>query len=488
MSLRAILIVTIAALATLAAGAAAALVMLTSSLHHVTQAMGDAVDGVHLAEQLEVDLLTHERLSDPPPMPGSPVALQVRQLETRLGQQLYEVRREASGPGELRLIDDIDGALQDYLSHRQPAVKRSPARSASADSASLDAAMNALERYARFNVNEARDAEAQAARWDKLANWLGFAVAALLVVGVAAVLLWLKRYAFRPALAVSEAMRRFGTGRKRTRAPEEGPTEVRDMARTFNEMAHSLARQEERQLTFLAGIAHELRNPLSALKMSTALVAPGRGELTPERMQRTLALVGRQVTRLDRMVGDLLDATRIEAGKLELHFEERDARELAREVVELYQSSDPSHPLNLEVPEAPVVLRCDPARIEQVLTNLVSNALKYSPTGSRVDVAVRREEDMAVFAVTDRGIGISAEERRTLFAPFGRTDGARERAPGVGLGLSVSRRIVEAHGGRIEVDSQPGRGSTFLVLLALTPARPEAGEAGPGAAPPEALH
>jgi signal transduction histidine kinase len=280
-------------------------------------------------------------------------------------------------------------------------------------------------------------------------------------------------------MAVSQAMHRFGTGRKRTRAPEVGPAEVRDMAHTFNEMANSLARQQESQLTFLAGIAHDLRNPLSALKLSTALVAPGRGELTHERMQRTLAMVRRQVTRLDRMVGDLLDATRIEAGKLELQYEERDARELAREVVELYQASDTSHELRLALPEEPVVLRADAARIEQVLNNLVSNALKYSPGGSRVDVAVLREADEVVFSVTDQGIGISAEEKRGLFAPFRRTGEARERAPGVGLGLSVSRRIVEAHGGHIEVDSQPGRGSTFRIRLALVPHRPQALEPSP---------
>ncbi|WP_332307180.1 sensor histidine kinase, partial [Stigmatella aurantiaca] len=99
------------------------------------------------------------------------------------------------------------------------------------------------------------------------------------------------------------------------------------MALTFNEMAATLAQRQEEQLTFLAGVAHDLRNPLAALKMSTALAGSGRNEASPERIQRMLTLVRRQVARLDRMVGDLLDAARIEAGRLELHIEERDARE-----------------------------------------------------------------------------------------------------------------------------------------------------------------
>lgn len=486
MSLKAFLSATVVALATLALGAAAALVLLTSALHRVTDNMSSALQGVRLAEELQVDLLTHTRLSEVTPPVGSPRAVELAQVEAVIQGRIAEVQRTLTSPEERRLIDEVASTLDAYLASRR-ADRPSPLRrDEAAIEAPLEEALASLERYVQFNLAEAHNAERQSAHWDGLANLVGFTVAALLVVGVAAVLLWLNRFAFRPALAVSHAMRRFGAGRKRTRAPVEGPAEVRDMAHTFNEMANSLARQQESQLTFLAGIAHDLRNPLSALKMSTALAAPGRGELTPERMQRTLALVRRQVTRLDRMVGDLLDATRIEAGKLELHFEERDARALAREVVELYQSSNTTHELRLVLPEEPVVLRSDAARIEQVLNNLVSNALKYSPSGTRVDVAVAREGEEVVFSVTDQGIGISAEEKRGLFAPFRRTGSAREQAPGVGLGLSVSRRIIEAHGGRIEVDSQPGHGSTFRIRLALVPAQPHRIESQPDAS--GALH
>ncbi len=488
MSLRGILTATVVALASLALGAATALVVLTSALHRVTDSMGQALVGVRLAEELEVDLLIHRWLSTTQFAPDAQPPLRVEDVEERMRARFTEIRRHGTAPAERRLVDVVEQRLNAYLLSRQPLPVNGQVR----PGPEVREALDALERLVEFNVAEASRAAAQSARWDRLANLIGFAVAGVLVVGVGAVLLWLRRFAFRPALALGHAMQRFGAGRKRTRALEAGPTELREMARTFNEMANSLARQQENQLTFLAGVAHELRNPLSALKLSTALAAPGRGELTPERMQRTLGLVRRQVARLDRMVGDLLDATRIEAGKLELQLEERDARVLAREVVELYQASDPSHPLHLTLPEEAVPLRADPARVEQVLSNLVSNALKYSPAGTRVDVAVWSQGEEVLFSVTDLGIGLSAEEKRHLFAPFRRSSNARERAPGVGLGLSVSRRIVEAHGGRIEVDSQPGRGSTFRVRLphaiAAPAPQPAAPDVVPGAPAPDTLH
>ena len=130
------------------------------------------------------------------------------------------------------------------------------------------------------------------------------------------------------------------------------------------------------------------------------------------------------------------------------------------------------------------MIRCDPLRIEQVITNLLSNAIKYSPEGGRVDVAVAPQEDGAVISVTDQGLGISEEDQQRLFEPFRRVGLSMETIPGVGLGLFVVRRIVEAHHGRIDVTSARGKGSSFRIWIpsspdSTTPANvPEAGEQG----------
>jgi signal transduction histidine kinase len=151
-------------------------------------------------------------------------------------------------------------------------------------------------------------------------------------------------------------------------------------------------------------------------------------------------------------------------------------RAIARHVAELFRPGAPTHELTVEVPEGPVVVTCDPMRLEQVLGNLVSNAIKYSPEGGPVRMSVRRHEGEAQVRVEDSGMGIPAEEQARLFEPFRRGGlDRRSTIPGVGLGLYIARRIVEAHGGRITLRSEPGLGSEFTVAL---PAAPAGGEAG----------
>lgn len=488
MSLRRVMTASVAVLAGLSIAGATSLILLTTYLHRTTENMGNAVEGVRVAEALQVDLLLLHRPTESLSQLSSGTPRPTEAIEATLRAHLEEARRNAWSPQEQALLTEAERTISEYFLARRSVASLTPEQAGRVLGPRLEVALDALDELVTFNVNEARTVQARADRWDQLANLGGICVAALLVLGGGLLLWWLRRFVFRPLLEMSRAMRRFGAGRKRTRAPEAGPAELRDMARTFNEMANSLARQQEEQLTFLAGVAHDLRNPLSALKMSAALVTSGR-PIPEERMQKTMGLVRRQVARLDRMVGDLLDATRIEAGRFELSLEERDARELAAAVVELYQAGGSTHDLRLQVPEEPVLLSCDATRVEQVLHNLVSNALKYSQTGSRVDVIIEREGDEALLSVVDRGIGISKEELRTLFAPFRRTGRARDKAPGVGLGLSVARRIVEAHGGRIEVESRPGVGSTFRVRLprahaAAHPAEP--GDATPS--PADTVH
>ena len=171
---------------------------------------------------------------------------------------------------------------------------------------------------------------------------------------------------------------------------------------------------------------------------------------------------------------------------------DHDLVELCRETVELHRPTTENHRWVLDLPTEPVVIRCDATRIVQVLNNLISNALKYSPEGGLVRVALADAEDTAIVSVSDQGIGISPAERDTIFEPFRRSSTTRDTIPGVGLGLSVARRILEAHGGTIEVRSEEGRGSTFRFFLPHaqttqpgTPSeneseeRPAVGEGGP---------
>jgi signal transduction histidine kinase len=175
----------------------------------------------------------------------------------------------------------------------------------------------------------------------------------------------------------------------------------------------------------------------------------------------------RQSVRLDRLVEDLLDTARIEAGRMELKAAPVELGVLVREACELHRTVSPVHTLEVALPPGPLQVECDAHRISQVLHNLLSNALKYSPAGGTVRVRVRVQQAQAVVEVEDPGLGIAPEELPLLFQPFRRTSATRQSIPGVGLGLWVSRRIIEAHGGRLEVESTPGTGSLFRLQLPL---------------------
>jgi signal transduction histidine kinase len=247
--------------------------------------------------------------------------------------------------------------------------------------------------------------------------------------------------------------------------------EVSELANMFNDLASNLVQQRKAQLTFLAGVAHDLKSPLSTLKTGMYML---ENEPSEQRRGEIRLSLDRQIGLLNRMVDDLLDATRIEAGQLELRPAEFDLRRLVNDVVRLYVPAAPSHEITARLPDEPVVIDADPMRIEQVIRNLVSNAIKFSPSGGPVEVAAEMAADAVVLSVSDRGIGIAPEELQSIFLPFRRRKPSV--LPGAGLGLSVVRRIVTAHNGTVEVTSEPGTGSTFRVTL---PRPPTVGVAAP---------
>jgi signal transduction histidine kinase len=171
------------------------------------------------------------------------------------------------------------------------------------------------------------------------------------------------------------------------------------------------------------------------------------------------------------MIDDILDAARIEAGELSLSVRDHDLKESIAGLVAVYAHGSRRHDIELRTPESPVVVVVDPLRIEQAVGNLVSNAIKYSPAGGKIEVELRVERAEAVITVRDRGLGIPPEELPHIFEPFRR---GTDVATGAGLGLSVLHRIVTAHGGRVEVESEAGRGSTFRVRLPLRAPLPDA--------------
>ena len=224
---------------------------------------------------------------------------------------------------------------------------------------------------------------------------------------------------------------------------------------------------------FLSVASHELRTPLSSLQLlMEVLVHPPSREprtiLSPEQAKTKLELAARQVGRLSRLVGELMDVSRISGGRLKLEVEELDLAALVRDVVARLatDAAKAQSPVQLHA-AAPVVGTWDGLRIEQVVMNLLTNAFKFG-AGKPIDVEVERDGAIGRVSVRDRGIGIAAEDIDRIFHRFEQAISSRTYG-GMGLGLYIVRQIVEAHGGTISVESQRGAGSTFTVELPLEP-------------------
>jgi len=222
---------------------------------------------------------------------------------------------------------------------------------------------------------------------------------------------------------------------------------------------------EEQREDILRAISHDLRSPLSAILGHAQLLSRQLEKANLERERSSAEAIAVSAERMNAMIGDLVDTARLESGQLRLN---RQALGLRSFIADLLHRLGPAIEIGricVEVPEALPPVSADPDRLERILTNLLSNALKYSPPGTQVLVTAQQRDGEIVTAVSDRGPGIPPEELRRLFQRYARTSVGEARRDGLGLGLYITRKLVEAHGGRIWVESQVGVGSTFFFSL-----------------------
>ena len=454
-TLRNVLSIAVSVVVLLVVIAAVSLVIATSVRQSTREEIAASIESVRTIEETEVSLLLHLRARR---------AAERQELEIQVRSLLDEAALYMMTPAEQEAFDEARAEVEHYLE-----LTHEPASSPDELRAAETQAIGALERLVDIDVATARDAQERALRLGRTATVAAILFGIAIIVIIGGLVLWLRRRVIQPLFALADTMKRFGEGERELRAKEEGATELREMTLRFNEMADGLAARRQAQIAFLGGVAHDLRNPLSALKLALELVGPDRPLPTEPQLRRTMGMISRQIEQLDRMVGDFLDMSKIEAGELELHLEPHDIGQVVSGSLELFDAGIRAR-VRETLPDHPVLVSCDAVRMGQAVTNLLSNAVKYSPSDAPIEINVIETPSEVSIEVTDHGPGIARDELQHIFEPFQRGTTAKVDVPGTGLGLFNVRRIMRAHHGDIDVESTLGKGSTFRLHLARIPA------------------
>ena len=273
----------------------------------------------------------------------------------------------------------------------------------------------------------------------------------------------LSRQLMRPLEALTGVVRRFGPDRYDMRAAETGPTQVRELASAFNAMADRVSDNERAMRGFIADVSHELRTPLTSIRGFVEALRDGT-VTDPDRQASSLEVIHVETQRMLRMIEQLLDLSRLEAGQSRLQRSSIDLDELFGYVESMFaaRAREQGIDLRLEISSAAPTVEADYDRLVQVVNNLVENALRHTREGS-IAVSAQRVDDGLQLSVRDTGEGIAAEDLARLFDRFWQPES--RTGPGAGLGLAITREIVRAHGGQIAADSELGVGTTIVVWL-----------------------
>jgi two-component system, OmpR family, sensor histidine kinase MtrB len=332
-----------------------------------------------------------------------------------------------------------------------------------------------------LEVNLVGPYTARASTIRNVVGFLFFTAAAALALAIVVSAMMARRFT-KPLRRLTEAARALADGDLTRRVPADrartGGLEIAELSRQFNAMAdqveetlEEIRQDRDRGREFMADVSHELRTPLAALRTFNELLQEKAGDDVAARTE-FLEASAQQIERLDWLAQNLLELSKLDSGLIRLDLRPDDLRTTILSAIEQAGVSAQRRGLSLtsDLPEEPLVTRHDPQRLGQVLTNLIGNALKFTPRGGSVKVALSPSGRGARIQVIDTGVGIEAAELPHIFDRFYRGSRANEaRGSGSGLGLAIVRSVVEMHGGRVMVESRVGNGSIFTVTLPADP-------------------
>ena len=326
--------------------------------------------------------------------------------------------------------------------------------------------LDALRTYRHNEFTRVASENIRSARLESFSRGAILVLLLLALAGLVAggVELWSR--VFGPLLKISRAAREFGEGDLSARVRFDHDDEIGELAATWNSMAASIEAREAERLRFVATIAHDLKNPLMVVGMAATMMREKPGKFSDEQRADWLEKIARNARRMEAMIADLTNAVQTQTGALQLQRAPVDLAQIARECADEIRLAYPNHPVAVSGIET-LEINGDRARLERVIANLLSNAAKYSAPQTEIIVDLKSDENRAILSVRDQGAGISPDDLKRLFTPFVRLERTEKMASGTGLGLATTKKLIEAHGGELEVESEVGVGSVFRVILPI---------------------
>jgi signal transduction histidine kinase len=411
----------------------------------------------------------------------------LRKTRKELKPALAKLVRDARDDPErhqaaIRLSGSVNRYIEEYIVNIVGIARDSPSAASGAAAVTenqirTDAIRGQLNDFLVQERKQSVRTAASAHQEARRAIALGVAgiVASVLMILLLGV--YLTRSIARPVQQVSQEANRIARGELTVDLDEQGPGEIGMLKRSFLAMATDLAerrraleeqnerlRESERLKSEVVSIvSHEIRTPLASILGFTSVLL--QRDVSEEDRRRFLEIIGTEARRLTSLLDEFLDVQRLEGGPLDLALRDVDVSSLIRTQVALFSAESDKHWLELHLPDDPLVVEGDAGRLAQVLSNLISNAIKYSPAGGPVEVSGEQDDGIVRIRVRDEGFGIPPEAHDRMFTKFFRGAAAARGIAGSGLGLALARTVVEAHGGSIDFESTVGQGTTFSVEL-----------------------
>jgi len=268
----------------------------------------------------------------------------------------------------------------------------------------------------------------------------------------------------KPIIALKNATEKIGKGDLSVRIPNISNDELGMLCTTFNEMTENISSLQQGRLNFIASVAHDLKNPLVVIGLAAHRVQKKIFNL-PELSKWTTCII-EQIADLENLLNDLMDSLQIQIGKMKMHVTDLELSSLIHSLQQIHNETITTHQIVFEK-EGECRINGDAMRLRRVFSNLISNAVKYSPSGSTILLKVKTSGNNAVITISDEGYGISGENVTKLFQPFERLDRTKEMVGGTGLGLFSAKMIVEVHGGTINIYSNVEKGATVEITLPI---------------------